>query len=154
MKKPCKEMPPFAKENKGAELQWRLRNISYERMLVINEMLAEYGLHYSHPPILGMIKYCKDSTQKELADNMNTSPAAMSATLKRLQKAGYVEKMPCQEDTRINKIALTPKGERIHSDTFGKTMEIDKSMLKDFETEEIEQLFGFLERIHNNIKNR
>lgn len=148
-----KQMPPFAKGNKGAELHWRLRNVSHERMLVISEMLSQYGLHYSQPFVLGMIKHCANATQKELADSMNTSPAAMSATLKRMQKANLIEKKQDNEDTRINKITLTPKGEEIHNDTLCKTLEIDRKMLEGFTQSEIEQLFEYLERIHSNIKN-
>lgn len=146
-------MPHFIKGNKGAELQWRLRNISYERMLVVNEMLSENGLHYAQPPVLGVIQYHKSTTQKELADYMNTSAAAMSATLKRMQKAGLVEKTQDEEDTRVNKITLTVKGEKTHEETFEKTMNIDRKMLDGFKEEEIEQLFTYLDRIHTNIEN-
>ena len=147
------EMPHFAKNNKGAELYWRLRNISYERMLVVNEMLSKYDLHYAQPPVLGVIQHHKSATQKELADYMNTSAAAMSATLKRMQKAGLVEKTQDKEDTRVNKITLTAKGEKTHEETFEKTMNIDRKMLEGFTEEEIKQLFVYLDRIHTNIEN-
>ena len=90
---------------------------------------------------------------ERLADYMNTSAAAMSATLKRMQKAGLVEKTQDEEDTRVNKITLTVKGEKTHEETFEKTMNIDRKMLDGFKEEEIEQLFTYLDRIHTNIEN-
>ena len=146
-----KKMPPFVKGNNGAILQWKLRNITYERMLAVSEMLAEYDLHYAQPPVLGMICHLNGATQKELADKMNTSAAAMSASLKRMQKSGLIKKDSDEADSRINKIMLTEKGKQIHKDTFGKTMEIDRQMLEGFTEEETEQLFAYLDRVQENI---
>lgn len=150
IKCPCK-MPDFAKDNEGAAFFWRIRNIKHARMLVINDMLSEYDLHYTQPPVLGLIDRMDGPTQKELADKMNTSAAAMSATLKRLEKVGLVERVSFDEDSRKNKIRLTEKGRQIHDDTFDKTMAIDKMMLEGFSPAETQKLFEFLNRIQHNI---
>jgi len=146
-------MPPFVKDNNGAAFYWKVRNITHGRMHIIVEMLSEYNLHYTQPRVLGMIHRMDSPTQKELADAMNTSPAAMSATLKRLQKAGLVEKISLEEDSRKNKIRLTEKGAKIHEDTFDKTLAIDRAMLDGFSEEETAELFAYLDRIQNNIDN-
>ncbi|MBE7058919.1 MAG: MarR family transcriptional regulator [Ruminococcaceae bacterium] len=147
------KMPPFVKDNNGAAFYWKIRNITHSRMHIIVEMLSEYDLHYTHPRVLGMIHRMNSPTQKELAEAMNTSPAAMSATLKRMQKAGLVEKVSLEEDSRKNKICLTEKGAKIHEDTFDKTLEIDRAMLEGFSEEETAELFAYLNRIQNNIDN-
>ena len=145
-KKTCKTtLPPPLEGNDGAILQWKMRNISHGRMHVVTDMLSRYGLHYTHPRILGTIRYRDGATQKELADEMNTSPAAMSASIKRLQKAGLVEKISDAADSRINKIKLTEKGLRIHDDTFDKTLAIDRQMLDGFSEKETEELFAYLD---------
>ena len=144
-------MPPFVKDNAGAAFYWKIRNITHSRMHIIVEMLSEYDLHYTHPRVLGMIHRMNSPTQKELAEAMNTSPAAMSATLKRLQKAGLVEKFSLEEDCRKNTIRLTDKGEEIHEDTFDKIMEIDRALLHGFSEEETKVFFAYLDRIQNNI---
>ena len=146
------KMPAFAKDNSGAAFFWKIRNIKHSRMIAITEMLEDYKLHYTQPPVLGMIDRMDEPTQRELAEAMNTSAAAMSATLKRLEKAGLVQRVSLEEDTRKNKIKLTEKGKAIHEDAFGKTMEIDRSMLKGFSEKEIKQLFAYLDRIQTNIE--
>lgn len=146
-------MPPFVKDNAGAAFYWKIRNITHSRMHIIVEMLSEYDLHYTHPRVLGVIHRMNSPTQKELAEAMNTSPAAMSATLKRLQKAGLVEKISLEEDSRKNKICLTEKGSKIHEDTFDKTLAIDRELLDGFSKEETENFFAYLDRIQNNIDN-
>lgn len=145
----CK-IPPFAKENKGAAFYWRIRNIKHARMLAIIDMLSEYELHYTQPPVLGMISRLNGPTQKELADAMNTSPAAMSATVKRLQKSGLVQKQTIEEDTRKNQILLTEKGKQVNADTFDKILQIDKELLQGFKEDEIQTLFCYLDRIQEN----
>ena len=144
-------MPPFLEGNNGAVLQWKMRNISHGRMHVVTDMLSEYDLHYTHPRILGAVLYRDGATQKELADEMNTSPAAMSASVKRLQKAGLIEKIADESDCRINKIRLTEKGRRIHDDTFDKMLAIDRKMVDGFSEEEISALFSYLDRVQKNI---
>ena len=116
------KMPAFAKDNSGAAFFWKIRNIKHSRMFAITDMLSDYELHYTQPPVLGMIDSMDEPTQKELAEAMNTSAAAMSATLKRLEKAGLIQRVSLEEDTRKNKIKLTEKGKNIHEDTFGKTI--------------------------------
>lgn len=153
MDRKSREMPHFAEGNNGVILQWKLRNISYERMLKVNKILMEYDLHYTHPRILGMIYHLNGATQKELADEINTSTAAMSASLTRMQKAGLIEKKSDETDSRKNKIQLTEKGKKIHEETFGKIIDIDSRMLDGFTDEEAEQLFAYIDRIQNNIAN-
>lgn len=142
--------PPFAGHD-GVMLQWKMRNISHARMHIVTDMLSEYELHYTHPRILGTIQFHNGATQKELADEMNTSPAAMSVSIKRLQKAGLIEKISDESDCRINKIRLTDKGVRIHEDIFEKTIAIDRKMLDGFSEEEISLLFSYLDRVQGNI---
>ena len=145
------EIPPPFKGNSGAILQWKMRNISHVRMHVVSAMLSEYGLYYTHPRILGTILYHDGATQKELADEMNTSPAAMSASIKRLQRAGFIGKIMDESDNRINIIKLTEKGRGVHDDTFDKTLAIDKRTLDGFSDEEIAELFDYLDRIQQNL---
>ena len=145
------EIPPPFNGNSGAILQWKMRNIAHVRMHVISAMLSEYGLYYTHPRILGTILYHDGATQKELADEMNTSPAAMSASIKRMQKAGLIEKIADESDNRINIIKLTEKGRSVHDDTFDKTLAIDKRTLEGFSDAEIAELFAYLDRIQQNI---
>ena len=146
-KKNGAKIPPPLEGNDGAALQWKMRNISHARMHVVTDMLSEYGLHYTYPRILGTILYREGATQKEL----NTSPAAMSVSVKRLQKAGLIEKMSDASDSRINIIRLTEKGHRIHDDTFDKTLAIDRKMLDGFTEAETQELFAYLDRIQSNI---
>lgn len=150
-KKNGAKIPPPLEGNDGAALQWKMRNISHARMHVVTDMLSEYGLHYTYPRILGTILYREGATQKELATELNTSPAAMSVSVKRLQKAGLIEKMSDASDSRINIIRLTEKGHRIHDDTFDKTLAIDRKMLDGFTEAETQELFAYLDRIQSNI---
>ncbi len=144
-------LPREITENNGAMLHWKMRNISHGRMHAVSDMLSKYGLHYTHPRILGTIDHNDGATQKELAYEMNTSPAAMSATVRRLCKAGLIEKLPYEEDSRSNQIKLTDKGREVLGDTFGKTLEMDRKMLDGFTDAETEQLFSYLDRIQSNI---
>ena len=49
-------------------------------------------------------------TQKELADKLHSAPATIAASLKVLERQGYVTRRVDQADSRRNRIFITPKG--------------------------------------------
>ena len=49
-------------------------------------------------------------TQKELADRLHSAPPTIAASLKALERQGYVERRTDQRDTRRNRVAITRKG--------------------------------------------
>ena len=67
------------------------------------------------PKILfALMEYPKDGveapSQKELADRLHISPATVAASLKSLEKCGYVSRHADARDSRRNLISITPKG--------------------------------------------
>ena len=49
-------------------------------------------------------------SQRELAASMHLSPATVTATLKLLERSGYVRRVADDRDQRINRVALTESG--------------------------------------------
>ena len=84
--------------------------------------LSAAGLQeVGHPLLLCILRSagerCPDGqAQRELAELLNISPPAVAASLKSLEKKGYIHREPEPGDARRNRVRLTAKGEKAVDD--------------------------------------
>lgn len=117
--------------------------------------LARLGLQdVSQPKALLQLAQHKDGcvNQRELADALHISPATMAASLKSLERNGYVTKQSDQRDGRCKLVSITPKGldavQRCH-EAFDS---VDRQVYAGFTPQEIEQVKQFLLRMLQNLR--
>ena len=67
----------------------RVVRLYYSRM---QAQLAEVGLYRGQPPIMALLHKRDGMSQKEMARALNLSPATMTVTLKRMERAGLIER--------------------------------------------------------------
>ena len=93
----------------------------------------------------------KLTSQKELAEHLQITPAAVTGALKKLETDGYIDKT-AGHDNRFNEIRITQKG----SEVVEKSKEIfastDRSLFDGFSDEELEMYIQCLEKLKRNIK--
>ena len=53
-------------------------------------------------------------TQRELARAMSSDPNTVASLLERMEKTGYVERLPHERDRRAHRIKLLPKGKKAY----------------------------------------
>jgi DNA-binding MarR family transcriptional regulator len=139
-------------ENPATQIAWKIGMIHRLHMQNIAGINENYGLHSGQLRILHTISVMNGATQKELADRLNITPASLAVSVKRMQKAGIVEKVADQTDLRNNRIYATEKGRRIQTDSLAEFIAFDNSLLEGFSPEEFRQLDDYLLRIQNNMK--
>ena len=108
------------------------------------------------PRLLLELFHCADApeqapTQRELADRLHCSPPTIAASLKVLERQGYVERRTDEKDSRRNRISITQKGRdaiRAAMDGFRK---VDEHMYHGFSPEERELVYGFHRRMLENL---
>lgn len=127
----------------------RLIRMYYSR---IQSQLAEVGLYRGQPPIL-MLLYKNDGvSQKEMARALNLSPATMTVTLKRMEKAGLVLREMDEHDQRILRVHLSEKGREICETGESRIGVVTAELLEGFTLEEQQQLNEYLSRIARNME--
>lgn len=127
----------------------RLIRMYYSR---IQSQLAEVGLYRGQPPIL-MLLYKNDGmSQKEMARALNLSPATMTATLKRMEKAGLVLREMDEHDQRILRVHLSEKGREMCETGESRIGVVTAELLEGFTLEEQQQLNEYLGRIARNME--
>lgn len=93
------------------------------------------------------------ASQKELAQRLKISPAAVANTIKKLETDGYVERSKAREgcDCRANEVTLTDKGKLAVTDAEKYFRYVDTTALADFTQDELDELCRLLDKIQNNL---
>ena len=132
-----------------------------ETMMKINKMhhsmielkAKEIGMHRTQHKIL--MHLARDGmlpSQKELAERLNVTPAAITVALRKIEHDGYIERTLGQ-DTRYNEIKITEKGRALVNKTRELFLEVDTAMFDGFTDEELDTYISFLEKMQSNIQN-
>ena len=140
------------KDNPATRLAWKIGMIYRLHMQNISGVNENYGLYPGQSRILHTISELNGSTQKELADSLNISPASLAVSVKRLEKAGIVAKAADTSDLRSNRIFITEKGKQIQAESMSELIRFDNQLLQGFGPEEIGRLDEYLTRIQANLR--
>lgn len=119
---------------------------------LVEQRVSDLGLHRSQHAMLLTVNFSGGICQKDLAQRMEISPAAVTVTLKKLEAQGFIKRSQAKEDSRVNNIAVTPKGKDIIDKTAIIFDEVDELTFEGFSDEEIQQLIGYTQRIAKNLK--
>lgn len=128
--------------------------ISTNRMhkrLIDSSVCTNIGLHRTqHIILMHLSRKERLPSQKELAEHLNITQAAVTGALKKLELGGYIERS-AGDDSRFNEIFITELGKRVVEETKAMFAQIDTSMFLGFSEEELKILIGFFERMQSNM---
>ncbi len=118
----------------------------------VERRIGDLGIHHSqHRMLMHLARCTQIPSQKELAEAMSISPAAVATSLKRLEKEGYITRAVQGEDNRRNEIRITEKGLSKVVESREIFESIDRAMFDGFSPEEFETLMGMMEHIDRNL---
>ena len=121
------------------------------RKIRARSLMADSGLHPGQRRILDYIRQHAGCTQKEAADELDVSPASAAASLKRLEKAGFVVRQPDEKDARRNRLSITPQGEA-EMDRSGRQFEqLDREMFAGMTDQEVSDFRRACEKMFDNL---
>lgn len=90
-------------------------------------------------------------SQKEIAEAMGISPAAVATTLKRLEKEEYISRNVTDEDNRRHEIRITEKGLSKVAESREIFESVDRSLFAGFSEAELSTLVDLLARMDKNL---
>ncbi len=109
----------------------------------------------NHPLLLLLLeesnKSGKLSAQRELADMLHISPATVTASLKALERNGYVTRKSDKMDCRRKLVTITEKGKNAVCRCRSVYEALDQQIYAGFTQEELDQLAGYMERMIQNL---
>lgn len=135
-------------------------SLAIETMMKINKMhrcmmeqrVKEIGIHRTQHRIL--MHLARDGmlpSQKELADKLDITPAAVTVALRKIEQNGYIERS-LGHDSRYNELKITPKGRAVADRTRELFTAADTAMFDGFSEQELESYIACLEKMKNNIE--
>lgn len=79
----------------------------------VHTLLEELGLYRGQPPVLFALWEQEGATHGELAARLHVKPATITKMIKRMEKAGFVERRSDPQDQRVSRVYLTDAGRSI-----------------------------------------
>ena len=119
----------------------------------VDRAISKLGIHRNQHIILMHLASGENMpSQKELANHLRVSPAAIAVALSTLENDGYIERASDEKDSRFKKIYITAKGK----DTVEKSkhifQEIDGAMCKYLTDDELVHLEKCLVKMRDGLK--
>lgn len=110
------------------------------------------GLYPGQPPVLFALWRRDGLTQKELSEAVKVRPATISVILQRLEKAGFIQRQPDQEDLRRSRVFLTNQGKEIRMELEEALHQLEQELFAGFTADEISQAEIILAKMRDNLR--
>ncbi len=131
------------------------RLISTNRMhkKTVDRLTANVELKRENHFLLMMLsKSDAPPSQKEIAKQLNITPAAVVGKMKKLEAEGFIERIRSGEDKRFNSVSITEKGRKLINETRAIFDLVDKKTLEGISSDELEIFISVLEKMQKNLK--
>ncbi|MBE6645961.1 MAG: MarR family transcriptional regulator [Ruminococcaceae bacterium] len=118
----------------------------------IETVVDDIGIHRSrHQILMNLAKNDKFKSQKEIAEHLGITQAAMTGALSKLERDGLISRT-VGADNRYNEISITEKGREIIERSRAHFIEVDKKTFSGFSDEELEVFSKCIDKMQNNLK--
>ena len=119
---------------------------------MIDSHVKDIGIHRTqHRILMNLAREGRLPSQKELADRLDITPAAVTGALKKIEQDGYVERT-LGHDTRYNELKITEKGRAMVNKTRELFAAADTAIFDGFSDDELDIYISCLEKLQANIK--
>lgn len=119
-----------------------------------NEAVAEQGLFIGQQDIVLALDENEGLTVSELAKLLEVSTATVSVSVKRMEKAGFVEKRPDENDARIIRLYPTEKAKQAPENIKSKLDSIETVLKRNMTGKQAQELADLLEIAIQNMLER
>ena len=123
------------------------------KKIVDASVCSKIGIHRTqHIILMHLAGRGITPSQKEIADHLGITPAAVTGALQKLESDGYIARS-IGNDNRYNEITITDMGRSVVRETKLLFSDIDAGMLSGFSESELSDFIDSLKKIQNNINN-
>ena len=119
-----------------------------------NEMqhrMAHLGLHLGQELLIVDIHQHPDTTQAELVARIGMEQPTIAKATTRMQRSGFIERIPDQHDRRVIRLRLTEQGQAVVEAILAAWADAEAAATNGLTQSESHQLIRLLGKIHNNL---
>jgi len=110
-----------------------------------------YHISYGQFPFLMALYRENGLTQETIARRLLFNKATITRAIDKLEREGYVHRVPDKSDRRANRIFLTPKGREIEPVIVELAREWNSILIAEFSDAELLALKEFMKKIVSNV---
>lgn len=124
------------------------------RYLNMNCCIENINLTGPQGLILSYLYDCKerDIFQRDIEIAFNIRRSSVTGLLQGLENNGFIKRVSVEQDARLKKIVLTDKAYELREELQKGIGELEATLIKGLEPEEIAQLVKLIGKIKNNLK--
>ena len=94
----------------------------------------------------------RDMFQRDVEAEFNIRRSTATGILQLMEKNGFLLREPVAYDARLKKLVLTERSRRLVQEMCQTGMTIDTRLLRGFSPDEVQTLYGFLDRMLRNLE--
>lgn len=117
-----------------------------------HQLMGDTGLHPGQAPIMFTLWRQDGQRQKDLAERLHLAPATVTVTVRRLEKAGLLERRKDDCDQRISRVYLTERGRSLRGTVMTSIHTTNSECLETFTSEDEALLKRYLLQITENLQ--
>jgi DNA-binding MarR family transcriptional regulator len=114
-------------------------------------LLEELGLYRGQPKVLRALWEQEGLTHSELATILHVQPATITKMIKRMEKAGFVERRKDAKDQRVSRVYLTENGRSVQEAVKQVWRTLEEETFTGFNLEERVLLRRFFLQMRENL---
>lgn len=127
------------------------RIVTRKHRLELGQALIKVNLYIGQPNVLFCLKRHGQMTQTMIQKEVNSSKEAMSVSIKRLLKNGFIEKRQDDQDRRVFWITLTDDGLNVIEYCHAVYTEVADGMFQFLDEREKEVLIGLYQKMSEGL---
>lgn len=128
-----------------------LHRLELLRKIRIRRQMAAQGMHPGQPRMMEFIHANPGCTQHQVAQALDITSASAAASLKRMEKAGFVQRTQDVRDGRRNCLLLTPTGIRHMENGRAAMNGLDEDMFRGLDEGEMATLKRLCDKMFDNL---
>lgn len=114
-------------------------------------MMESMNIGVGQAPILKLLSDNGTMTQRQIAEEIRVTPATICGTIKRMERAGLIQRASTERDGRVTCISLTDEGRERTEQALAVIELSHRELLSGFSEEECRQMQGFVRRMGENL---
>lgn len=131
-----------------SKLNIYMRGIGRNVRLIIDNDLKNSGISEGQLEYFITISENEGINQKELAECLGVGKPSVTKAIKKLERVGYIKRVPDETDSRNLKLFLTEHGHEIVSDFIDTINIINQKLMEGLSDEELELFEDITRRIY------
>ncbi|MGC4895859.1 MarR family winged helix-turn-helix transcriptional regulator [Micromonospora sp. DT31] len=135
----------------GGPISHAIFRLARTHKMLVAQLLREVGLHPGQELLMMRLWESGPQRQADLADEFGTDSASMTRTVQRLERSGYVRRVPDPDDRRATRVEPTPAGLALRPRIERIWAEFERRTVDDMTPDEQRAALAVLHRLEDNL---